>query len=206
MQSKSNKVIAAAIILLLIVVILAEFNKTNSGFSTVYAAALDHVRQAGTFSCIKVFQSSYEKDGKEGAYLLKQKVMFKELMPARVLQQCLKSWPARQKKVAVYMAYLYGYCQQYAQAHQGRYPDTLEDLVHGDLTRERIQGFQTAWGQCEGTIKIYYRQPQPESDPTQEVILYEASEQDTDGKTVVTFADGRCEAVADRSQYDHLTR
>jgi len=122
-----------------------------------------------------------------------------QLMPHRVLQQCLKPWPTRQKKVAKYMAYLYGYWHQYTQAHQGQYPDTLADLVHGDITQERIQGFQTAWGQYDGSIQIQYRKPQPENDPSKEVIFHEIARQGVDDQAVVFFADGHCELISEAS-------
>jgi outer membrane lipoprotein-sorting protein len=62
------------------------------GASTVFAAAMDNIKQARTFSCTEIFQATFQDGEKEGKYLLKQMWMFKE--PDRERHETLTSpWP-----------------------------------------------------------------------------------------------------------------
>ena len=77
MQSRMTKYATVAVIVFVMIVGIVELGKPI-GASKVFAVAMDNIRQARTFSCIEMFEVTYEDDGKEGTYLLKQKWMFKE--------------------------------------------------------------------------------------------------------------------------------
>jgi hypothetical protein len=77
MQSRMTKYAAGAVIVFVMIVGIVEFGKPI-GASTVFAAAMDNIRKARTFSCIEIFEVSYKDDDKSGSYLLKQKWMFRE--------------------------------------------------------------------------------------------------------------------------------
>jgi hypothetical protein len=78
MKNRMIKLTATAVLAIAIIVGIVETGKPLDGASAVYAAAMDSIREAGTFSCIEMFEVTYEKDGKRGKYLMKQKEMFKE--------------------------------------------------------------------------------------------------------------------------------
>ena len=77
MQSRMTKYAAVAVIVFVMIVGIVELGKPI-GASKLFAAAMDNIRQARTFSCIEIFEVSYEDDEKSGKYLMKQKWMFKE--------------------------------------------------------------------------------------------------------------------------------
>jgi outer membrane lipoprotein-sorting protein len=77
MRSRMTKYAAAAVIVLAIIIGFVELGKPV-GASAAFAAAMDRVREAGTFSCTEIFEVSYEDGEEQGTYLLKQKSMFKE--------------------------------------------------------------------------------------------------------------------------------
>jgi outer membrane lipoprotein-sorting protein len=77
MRNRMTKYTAAAVIILAIVIGFIELDKPV-GASVAFAAAMDRVREAGTFSCTEIFEVSYEDGEEHGKYLLKQKWMFKE--------------------------------------------------------------------------------------------------------------------------------
>ena len=78
MQSKIVKFSTAAVILLAILLLITYTGTSIDGASTAFAAAMDSIKKARTFSCIESFEVSYEDGGKRGTYLFKQKWMFKE--------------------------------------------------------------------------------------------------------------------------------
>jgi outer membrane lipoprotein-sorting protein len=77
MQNRITKYAAAAVIILVVIIGFIELGKPI-GASVAFAAAMDRVREAGTFSCTEIFEVSYEDGAEHGKYLLKQKWMFKE--------------------------------------------------------------------------------------------------------------------------------
>jgi outer membrane lipoprotein-sorting protein len=77
MRNRMTKYAVAAMIILAIIIGFIELGKPI-GASAAFAAAMDRVREAGTFSCTEIFEASYEDAGEQGKYLLKQKWMFKE--------------------------------------------------------------------------------------------------------------------------------
>jgi outer membrane lipoprotein-sorting protein len=92
MQSKKVKLTVAAIIFIVIMLGIHYLNTPLDGASTAFAAAMDSIKQARTFSCIQIFEMTYEDNGKEGKYLSKEKIMFKE--PDRERRVQLTSpWP-----------------------------------------------------------------------------------------------------------------
>jgi outer membrane lipoprotein-sorting protein len=92
MKSKTAKLAAAAVVIIGIVLGLNFIGAPIDGASEAFAAAMDSVKQARTFSCIEIFEATYEDDGKRGKFLMKQTWMFKE--PYRERYERLTSpWP-----------------------------------------------------------------------------------------------------------------
>ncbi len=77
MHSRMSKYAAVAVIIFVMIVGIVELGKPI-GASKVFATAMNNIRQARTFSCIEMFEASYEDDEKSGKYMMKQKWMFKE--------------------------------------------------------------------------------------------------------------------------------
>jgi len=91
MRSRMTQYAAVAVIILVIIIGIVELGKPI-GASVAFAAAMDNIKKARTFSCIEIFQASYQDGEKEGKYLLKQKWMFKE--PDKERHESLTSpWP-----------------------------------------------------------------------------------------------------------------
>ncbi|MFZ2148973.1 MAG: hypothetical protein WAV28_17320 [Sedimentisphaerales bacterium] len=78
--------------------------------NTVFAAAMDRVKQARTFSCTVIFEAAYEDGGKGGKYLLKQRLMFKE--PDRERHEKLTSAPPWPQYIGEVTIWHYGKRQQ----------------------------------------------------------------------------------------------
>lgn len=78
MKSRITKAAAAAVIALVIIIGIIEIGKPVGGASVVFAAAMDSVRQAGTFSCTVTSESWYDDGEVRGAFLSKERRMFKE--------------------------------------------------------------------------------------------------------------------------------
>ena len=92
MKSQITKLATAAALILLVIVGIIELGKHAGGASVVFAAAVDSIRNAGTFSCIQIFEASYGDGEEDGEYLLKQKLMFKEPDYER-REQLTSPWP-----------------------------------------------------------------------------------------------------------------
>jgi outer membrane lipoprotein-sorting protein len=91
MKNRVTKLAAAAVIILAIITGIVELGKPL-GASVAFAAAMDNIKQARTFSCNEIFHATYQDGEKDGKYLLKQKWMFKE--PDRERHETLTSpWP-----------------------------------------------------------------------------------------------------------------
>lgn len=91
MRSRVTKYALASVIILVIIMGFIELGKPV-GASVAFAAAMDRVREAGTFSCTVIFEASYGDGAERGEYLLKQKLMFKE--PDMERHESLTSpWP-----------------------------------------------------------------------------------------------------------------
>ena len=129
-----------------------------------------------------------------------------ELIPVRVLEQYLKPWPADRKKVSVCMAYLYGFCGQYAKEHDGRYPEELADLAGGDISEETIERLTSTWGQRDGSQVIQYRPPHADADSATEIMFYEIYDQWPDDGAVVCYANGHCEMIPVQSHFEELIK
>jgi hypothetical protein len=103
MKSPITKVATAAVIIVLLMLWINYLNAPIDGASTLYAAAMDRVKEARTFSCVGIFEVTYEGDGKRGKYLMKQKWMFKE--PDRERHEKLTSappWPQYKGEVTIW--------------------------------------------------------------------------------------------------------
>ena len=78
MQSKITKIAAAAAIFIAVILGIKYIGTPIDGTSAVFAAAMDSIKQARTFSCTQIYEMTYEDSGKQGKYLLKEVIMFKE--------------------------------------------------------------------------------------------------------------------------------
>jgi len=91
MRSRMTQYTAAAVIIIMIIIGIVELGEPI-GASVAFAAAMDNIKQARTFSCTEIFQATYQDGEKHGKYLLKQKWMFKE--PDKERHETLTSpWP-----------------------------------------------------------------------------------------------------------------
>jgi len=102
MKSKITKLAAAAVIIIVLILGINYLGTPIDGASTVFAAAMDRVKQARTFSCTGIFEVTYEDGGKRGKYLMKQKWMFKE--PDRERHEKLTSappWPKYRGEITI---------------------------------------------------------------------------------------------------------
>jgi len=84
-------------------------NVINRG-SSIFAAAMDRMKHARTFSCTAIFEVAYEGSGKRGKYLLKQRLMFKE--PDRERHEKLTSAPPWPQYIGEVTIWHYGKRQQ----------------------------------------------------------------------------------------------
>ncbi|MBC8217653.1 MAG: hypothetical protein H8E73_04250 [Planctomycetes bacterium] len=80
MKSRMTKLTTAAVAALVIIIGIIDFGEPVGGASAVFAAAMDSVRQARTFSCTEITERPHrDEDGQErGKFLFKQRWMFKE--------------------------------------------------------------------------------------------------------------------------------
>ncbi|HUU17615.1 MAG TPA: hypothetical protein VMW72_10735 [Sedimentisphaerales bacterium] len=93
MNNRITKLAAAAVIFIAMIILGINYMGTPiDGASTVFAAAMDSIKQARTFSCITIFEATYEDEGKDGKYLSKTKKMFKEPNRERRVQ-LTSPWP-----------------------------------------------------------------------------------------------------------------
>ncbi|MHC4533406.1 MAG: LolA family protein [Planctomycetota bacterium] len=103
MKSRITKLAAAAVIIIVVMFGINYLDTPIDGASKVFAAAMDRVEQARTFSCTMAFEVSYEDNGKRGKYLMKQKSMFKE--PDRERHEKLTSappWPQYKGEITIW--------------------------------------------------------------------------------------------------------
>jgi outer membrane lipoprotein-sorting protein len=91
LKSTITKLAVAAVVIIVLMLGINYLDTPIDGANTVFAAAMDSVRQARTFSCTVIFEVTYEDGGKRGKYLMKQKLMFKE--PDRERHETLTSAP-----------------------------------------------------------------------------------------------------------------
>ena len=91
MRNRIIQYAAAAVVLIAIIMGVIELGKPI-GANVAFAAAMDKIRRAGTFSCTQIFEIDYGDGEQSGKYLSKQKMMFKE--PDRERHEQLTSpWP-----------------------------------------------------------------------------------------------------------------
>lgn len=110
MQSRVTQYAAAAVVVLAMIVGIIELGGTAGGASTVFAAAMESVKRARTFSCIEILEMTYEDRGQRGEYLMKQKWMFKE--PDRERHETLTAAPPWPQNVGEITIWHYGKRQQ----------------------------------------------------------------------------------------------
>jgi len=100
MLGSMTKYVTAAVITLVIITGIIELGKPGGGAGVAFAAAMDRVRQAGTFSCTEIFEASYQDGEEHGTYLLKQRRMFKEPDWERH-EQLTSPWPRNIGEVTI---------------------------------------------------------------------------------------------------------
>jgi len=110
MKSRITKLAVAAVIIIVLMLGINYLDTPIDGASTVFAAAMDSVRQARTFSCTSIFEVTYEDGEEHGKYLLKQKLMFKE--PDRERHEKLTSAPPWPQYIGEVTIWHYGKRQQ----------------------------------------------------------------------------------------------
>ncbi len=93
MKNQITKFAAAAAVIILIMIIgVIELAKPIGSGSVAFAAAMDSIKRARTFSCTEIFQATYQDGEEQGKFLMKQRWMFKE--PDRERHERLTSpWP-----------------------------------------------------------------------------------------------------------------
>jgi outer membrane lipoprotein-sorting protein len=137
MKSRMTKLTTAAVAALVIIIGIIDFGEPVGGASAVFAAAMDSVRQARTFSCTEAFDVTYEDGGKRGEYLLKQKLMFKE--PDRERREQLTSAPPWSEDVGKVTIWHYGKRQRLEFRpfdKTAEFHDTSSDYVIDEKTGE----------------------------------------------------------------------
>ena len=92
MQRKIIKLTAAAVILLGVILGINYLGAPIDGASTAFAAAMDSIKQARTFSCIMIDEVYYEDNHEPGTYLSQDKIMFKEPYWERT-EKLTSPWP-----------------------------------------------------------------------------------------------------------------
>ncbi len=110
MKSRITKLASAAVIIIVLMLGINYLGTPIDGASAVFAAAMNRVKQARTFSCTVIFEVTYEDGGKRGKYLLKQKLMFKE--PDRERHEKLTSAPPWPQYIGEVTIWHYGKRQQ----------------------------------------------------------------------------------------------
>lgn len=78
MKSKLSKITIAAVVFLAIILGFKYLGAPIDGESTAFAAAMDSIKNAGTFSCIVITEELYDDNGELKKFQYKRKVMFKE--------------------------------------------------------------------------------------------------------------------------------
>jgi outer membrane lipoprotein-sorting protein len=92
MKKRMTKLATACVFIIVVFMGIIEYGKPVGGASTIFAAAMKSVKEAGCFSCTVTYEASYEDKGEYGTYLLKQKLMFKEPEWER-REQLTSPWP-----------------------------------------------------------------------------------------------------------------
>jgi len=93
MKTKIAKFTAAAAVIILIMIIgVIKLAKPIGSGSVVFAAAMDSIKWARTFSCTEIFQATYQDGEQQGTFLMKQRWMFKEPDRER-LERLTSPWP-----------------------------------------------------------------------------------------------------------------
>jgi len=105
MRSRMTKYAAAIVILLAIIMGFVELGKPV-GASVAFAAAMDNIKQARTFSCIGTFLVTYYYSDKGEKYFMKERLMFKE--PDQERREQLTSPPERLQDLGKVTIWNYG--------------------------------------------------------------------------------------------------
>lgn len=105
MKSRMTKYVAAAVIIFVMIVGIVELSKPI-GANAAFAAAMDNIKQARTFSCIRTCLVTYYYSDKAEKYFMKERLMFKE--PDRERREQLTSPPQRPQDLGKVTIWHYG--------------------------------------------------------------------------------------------------
>jgi outer membrane lipoprotein-sorting protein len=105
MRNRMTQYAAAAVIILVIIIGFIEPGRPI-GASAAFAAAMDNLKQARTFSCTGTFLVTYYYGDKGEKYLMKERLMFKE--PDRERREQLTSPPPRPQDLGKVTIWHYG--------------------------------------------------------------------------------------------------
>ncbi len=100
MRNKIVKLAAAAMILLAIILGINLTGTSIDGASTAFAAAIDTIKNARTFSCIVITDGLYDDNGTPKKFQYKNKIMFKEPDLER-REELASPWPEEEGKTTI---------------------------------------------------------------------------------------------------------
>ncbi len=92
MENRITKIAVAAVIIIAVILGIEYFGSSIDGASTAFAAAMDSIKQARTFSCVMIMEVNYEDNQTKGKYLSKEKIMFREPFWERA-EKLTSPWP-----------------------------------------------------------------------------------------------------------------
>ena len=100
MRNKIVKLAAAAVILLAIILGINLTGTSIDGASTAFAAAIDTIKNARTFSCIVITDGLYDDNGTPKKFQYKNKIMFKKPDLERS-EELASPWPGEEGKTTI---------------------------------------------------------------------------------------------------------
>jgi outer membrane lipoprotein-sorting protein len=153
MRSRMIQYAAAAVIILAIIIGVVEPGKPI-GANAAFAAAMDNIKQARTFSCIGTFLVTYYYGDKGEKYFMKERLMFKE--PDRERREQLTSPPPRPQDLGKVTIWHYGKRQRLQMRpfdKTAEFRDMSSDYVIDEKTGE-LKLTQLNTGIRDGLLKL----------------------------------------------------
>jgi len=110
-------------------------------------------------------------------------------------------WSDYRKKINAKITFLQSQCDRYARQHQGLYPSELTDLVAAELLNDKV--FKNLLSGSENPV---YCAPDPQADPSTEVIWYEAFDQWPNDGILVYFLDKHLDIITEQQRFEELIK
>ena len=129
-----------------------------------------------------------------------------ELLPVQTLKELLKPWPAYQKKLVNNMTCLHWGCINFAEEHEGNFPNDLSELTSVKFSEDVIKLLLSAPGQRDGPAAIRYIPPHSDRDISTDIVLFELYDQWPEDGIVLCFGDGHCEILKDQDVFEALIK